>query len=81
MLRLVALIRTDISEEHSASIFRMTRIGELRTLQEPHGINIPEDDILHSHRCEKLKSYTAFLIYTPRQLTRGQSKQKNVLKM
>jgi hypothetical protein len=32
MLRRVALIRTDISEELSASIIRVTRIGELGTL-------------------------------------------------
>jgi hypothetical protein len=31
MLRRVALVRTDISEELSASITRMTRIGELGT--------------------------------------------------
>jgi hypothetical protein len=54
MLRRVALVRTDVSEEHSASI-RVTRIGELGTtlslatdarceeipsrfLQEPHGV-------------------------------------------
>jgi hypothetical protein len=30
MLRRVALVRTDVSEEHSTS-FRVTRIGELRT--------------------------------------------------
>jgi hypothetical protein len=32
MLRHVALVRTDVSEELSASIFRVTRIGELGTL-------------------------------------------------
>jgi hypothetical protein len=32
MLRRVALVRTDVSEELSASIIRVTRIGELRTL-------------------------------------------------
>jgi hypothetical protein len=32
MLRHVALVRTDVSEELSASIIRVTRIGELRTL-------------------------------------------------
>jgi hypothetical protein len=32
MLRLVALVRTDVSEELSASIIKMTRIGELVTL-------------------------------------------------
>jgi hypothetical protein len=30
MLRLVALVRTDVSEERIASIIRVTRIGELR---------------------------------------------------
>jgi hypothetical protein len=32
MLRRVALVRTDVSEEPRASIIRMTRIGELLTL-------------------------------------------------
>jgi hypothetical protein len=31
MLRGVALVRTDVSEELSASFIRMTRIGELGT--------------------------------------------------
>jgi hypothetical protein len=31
MLRRVALVRTDVSEEHSASIITVTRIGELGT--------------------------------------------------
>jgi hypothetical protein len=31
MLRLVALVRTDVSEELSASFIRVTRIGELVT--------------------------------------------------
>jgi hypothetical protein len=31
MLRHVTLVRTDVSEELSASIIRMTRIGELGT--------------------------------------------------
>jgi hypothetical protein len=47
MLRRVALVRTNVSEELSASFIRVTRIGELGTtlavisnrfLQEPHGI-------------------------------------------
>jgi hypothetical protein len=32
MLDLVALVRTDVSEERSASIITVTRIGELGTL-------------------------------------------------
>jgi demethoxyubiquinone hydroxylase (CLK1/Coq7/Cat5 family) len=32
MLRIVALVRNDVSEECSASIIRVTRIGELGTL-------------------------------------------------
>jgi hypothetical protein len=32
MLRHVALVRTDVSEELSASVIRVTRIGELGTL-------------------------------------------------
>jgi hypothetical protein len=31
MLRRVALVRTDVSEEPSAPVIRMTRIGELGT--------------------------------------------------
>jgi hypothetical protein len=31
MLRRVALVRTDVSEQHSASIIRVTRIGEVET--------------------------------------------------
>jgi hypothetical protein len=65
MLRCVDLVRTDVSEERSASIIRVTRIGELgtklavtsnrRTLRR-NGIirrNIPEDAILNSHLSEK----------------------------
>jgi hypothetical protein len=53
MLRQVALVRTDVSDELSASIISVTRIGELgtklavtsdrRTL-----CNMPEDAILHT---------------------------------
>jgi hypothetical protein len=47
MLRHVALVRIEVSEEISSSIIRETRIGELgtafavtsnRLLQEPHGV-------------------------------------------
>jgi hypothetical protein len=54
VLRRVALVRTNFSEELSASIIRVIRIGELGTLAET---NIPENVILHSHRRENLKSY------------------------
>jgi hypothetical protein len=60
----VALVRTDVLGELSASFIRVTRIGELgttlavtsnrRTLRRR---NIPEDTILHSHSRENLKSY------------------------
>jgi hypothetical protein len=51
MLRLVALVRTDVSEEPSPSIIRVTRIGELRTTlavtRNPHtmrrNIKSPDD--------------------------------------
>jgi hypothetical protein len=63
----VVLVKTDVSEVLSASIIKVTRIGELGiTLK--NGVfwmlrlratrrNIPEDTILHSHRRENLKSY------------------------
>jgi hypothetical protein len=65
MLHLVALVRTDVSEELSASFIRVTRIDELgttpavtsnrRTLR--RNTNIPQDTILHSPRRENLHSY------------------------
>jgi hypothetical protein len=35
MLRCVALVRTDVSQDHSASFIRVTRIGELGTTLAP----------------------------------------------
>jgi hypothetical protein len=35
MLRRVAIVRTDVSEELNASIISVTRIGELGTLARP----------------------------------------------
>jgi hypothetical protein len=55
MLRRVVLVRTAISEDLSASVIRVTRIGELGTRTKRR--NIPEDAILHSLRLENLKSY------------------------
>jgi hypothetical protein len=62
MLGRVALIRTCVSEEHVASIIKVTRIGELGTTLAVTSNritirNFPEDGILHIHRCENLKSY------------------------
>jgi hypothetical protein len=79
MLRRVALIRTDVSEELSASFIRVKRIGELAVTSNRLTLrrntkwasvftratwrNIPEDTILHSHRLENLKSYIAHLVF------------------
>jgi hypothetical protein len=35
MLRRVAVVKTEVSEERSASIIRVTRIGEIGTLAVP----------------------------------------------
>jgi hypothetical protein len=69
ILRHVALVRTDVSEEISASIIRVTRIGELGTsvLTRATQRNIPEDGILHRHRRENLKSYIALSGWTLKQ--------------
>jgi hypothetical protein len=70
MLRRMALVTADVSEELSASIIRFRRIDELGTTlavtsnrlrlrrnTKATRRNIPEDGILHSHRRENLKSY------------------------
>jgi hypothetical protein len=78
MLRRVVLVRTDVSEELSASIIRVTRIGELGTLavtinQRSSDMsvlsratrrNIPEDGILHSHRSGNLRSVIVLTVWT-----------------
>jgi hypothetical protein len=49
MLHRVALVRTDVSEEPSASFIRVTRIGELGTTlaaQEPHGVTSLKTQLL-----------------------------------
>jgi hypothetical protein len=79
MLCRVALVRTDSSEELSASFIRVTRIGELGTTLKngvfwdvtPCGScknrrNIPEDTILHSHGRENLKYYALCFVYKTR---------------
>jgi hypothetical protein len=60
MLRRMTLVRTDVSEEYSASVIRVVKIGELETtfaVTSNRRVNIPEDGILHSHRSKNLKSY------------------------
>jgi hypothetical protein len=60
MWRCVDLWLTDVSEERIASIFRVEKSASV----EPAVAggcrlrHILEDNILHSHRCESLKSYT-----------------------
>jgi hypothetical protein len=60
MLRRVALVRTDVSEELSASFIRVKRIGELGTTltvtnnRAARRRNIPEDAILQED-CWHLK--------------------------
>jgi hypothetical protein len=84
MLRRVAVVRTDVSEELSASFIRVTKISELgitlavtsnrRTvsvLTRTKRRNVPEDTILHSHRRENLKTY--YLSYFHRAMISAQS--------
>jgi hypothetical protein len=77
MLRRVALVRTDVSEELSASIIRVTRIGELGTtlavtsnrrmlrrnisLQEPRGVTSPKTPFLIVTAVKTLKCYFSVL--------------------
>jgi hypothetical protein len=42
MLRHVALVRTDVSEELSSSIIRVTRIGEVQSISLQH-VSIASD--------------------------------------
>jgi hypothetical protein len=56
MLRCVALGRTDVSEERSATV------SETSDLTRATQHNISEDGILHSHRREKLKSYMDLIV-------------------
>jgi hypothetical protein len=52
MLRRVAVVGTDVSEECSASIVRVKRIGKRRFLQEPRGVSLRSR---YSSVCEIIK--------------------------
>jgi hypothetical protein len=70
MLRLVALVTTDVSEEHSDSIIRLSKVGKFKMEELSYSDtsvsttvtrrNTPEVAILHSHRRENLKTYIIF---------------------
>jgi hypothetical protein len=65
ILHSVALVRTGVSEELSASFIRVTRIGKLGTtlaVTSNRRRNIPEDTIIHSHRLVNLKSYVSHVV-------------------
>jgi hypothetical protein len=77
ILRRVALVRTDVLEELSASFIRARSSSILVTLMKEalsssetsfltraRERNIPADGILHSHSRENLKSYEKILILT-----------------
>jgi hypothetical protein len=61
-IRPAAIVRTEVSEELSTCIFRVTKIVKLGTtlavtINQRALRNIPDHGILHSHRRENLKSY------------------------
>jgi hypothetical protein len=58
MLHRVTCVRTDVSEEPSASFIREALCSsEMSVLTRATRRNFPEDTILYSHRRENLKSY------------------------
>jgi hypothetical protein len=62
MLRRVTLVRTDISEELSASFIRVTRIGEL---QEPHGVTSQKTPFFIV-TAVKASNLTCIILITPK---------------
>jgi hypothetical protein len=74
MWRCVDLMLTDVSEERIAhasspladfSTLKMDAISSSETSVNTRSTqrHIPEDDILHSHRCESLKSYIVKFVF------------------
>jgi hypothetical protein len=53
-------VSIDLSEEYIASIFRVEEISSARKQQASRR----QDDNLHNHRCENLKSYTIKIFLT-----------------
>jgi hypothetical protein len=64
MIRRVALVKTDVSEERIAFIISVTRIGGTPVLTRTTPDNIPQDDIVHSNSRENVRSYIAFTGWT-----------------
>jgi hypothetical protein len=68
MLRRVALIRTDVSEERIAYIVTLMmeaiRSSDKSVLTRATRRNIPEDGVRHSHHPETVKSYVALTGWT-----------------
>jgi hypothetical protein len=72
MLRRVALIRTEVSEEFSASIIRVTRIGELGTTlavtsnrrKLRRNTNVPSSPIIVTLMMEALTSFETSVLAT-----------------
>jgi hypothetical protein len=72
VLRRVAVVRTDVSEEPSASIIRVTRIGELGTTLVLVTANVvPSSSILVTLMMEALRSseMSVLTIFTGRNIT------------
>jgi hypothetical protein len=61
MLRRVALVRTDVSEELSSSFIRVTRIGELEIALAVTSI-VPSSPILVTLMKEGLSSYETSIL-------------------
>jgi hypothetical protein len=63
--RCVVLVWTNVLEERIASIFRVEKSASKVTVWAGGCSHIAENSILHSHRCENLKSYKCNLAVRP----------------